>query len=89
MVETLLEFPNVDPNARNCTQETPLHAAVQYDNEPIVSILLDWGVEVDSRDMYGRTPLWYARNWRYTRIAELLMEYNADIIMALRQCKCL
>jgi ankyrin repeat protein len=54
-----------DANARNQSQYTPLHIAM---NDAMVKLLLDLGADVNSRDRYQRTPLNLAMNVAKARL---------------------
>ncbi|KAI0883149.1 ankyrin repeat protein [Annulohypoxylon maeteangense] len=53
---------------------TPLSIAVRFGHEKSVTLFLDTGkVDVNSRDNFGRTPLWWATKRGYSHISKLLM----------------
>ena len=58
-------------------KDTPLIVAVYYGYKAVVEVLLEAGVEVNSRDAYGKTALYWARWTNYRRIAKLLTKYGA------------
>ncbi|KAL2830861.1 ankyrin repeat-containing domain protein [Aspergillus cavernicola] len=61
IVAMLLQTERVDINARIRSGWTPLSkAAAHADDEGILSILLDAGADVDTKDDRGRTPLFHA-----------------------------
>ena len=60
---------------------TPLHLAANNGDLKLVQLLLDYGLDVDSLDEYGNTPLIYASRSGHRRapsIARLLIERGAD-----------
>ena len=66
---TLLNFkilktstcPELDINALNHYNRSPLHCAAAYGNLEAVETLLQCGAQIDIRDRNGKTPLDYAR----------------------------
>ena len=62
LVNTNAELVNSkDANPRpDLHSETPLHLAAQYDREDIVQFLLANKADVNAKDDYGRTPLYWA-----------------------------
>lgn len=62
MMEMLINETKGDVNARNLRGYTPLHTAVKYGNEDLVTFLLETGkFEVDARTVPdGETPLFLA-----------------------------
>jgi hypothetical protein len=44
----------------------------------VASLLLDRGVNVEERDGYGRTALYYAVNGGFTEVVEILLSYYRD-----------
>ncbi|MHC4708084.1 MAG: ankyrin repeat domain-containing protein, partial [Planctomycetota bacterium] len=51
--------------------------AARHGHREIAELLLAYDADVDIRDVYGRTPLWYAQREGYTEIAELLSKHGA------------
>ena len=58
-------------------EDTPLIVAVYYGYEPVVEKLLKAGVEVNFRDGYGKTALYWASWANYRSIAKVLIENGA------------
>ena len=48
-------------NAKGSSDGTPLHFAVAKGNQKMATLLLANGADVNSKDVYGATPLSYAR----------------------------
>lgn len=75
--ELLYAGANADIHDKQFMQ-TPLMVAAELGDEPIIRTLLDWGVKVDERDVFGRTALMWAAEKGYSGIVELLLEAGAD-----------
>ena len=58
-------------------EDTPLIVAVYYGYETVVEVLLEAGVEVNFRDGYGKTALYWAKWANYRSIAKLLTDDGA------------
>jgi ankyrin repeat protein len=61
---------------------TPLHCAVWKGHQPVVSILLEAGADVNAHnenDHWGTTPLHAAAHANQAEIAQLLIEHGADV----------
>lgn len=73
------ELVEKDPqllNARNTRQSTPLHVAVDVNNEEIVCYLIDRGADINAINASSWTPLYYAKK---LEMAKLLVEKGAEI----------
>lgn len=68
------DFAQADIDGR-----TPLHMAVESGNLKLVSFLLINGAPVNQSDFFGQTPLARAIATDHKEIAELLVEYDAQI----------
>jgi ankyrin repeat protein len=62
--------------ARNARQSTPLHVAVDSDNESMTRYLIEKGSDVNALNSNEWTPLFYAKT---INIARLLVDKGADI----------
>jgi len=56
-----------------------LHLASLYGHEEVVRILLGKGADADSRDTYGRTPLFYSTEKGYSKVIQVLLDHDKDI----------
>jgi ankyrin repeat protein len=73
------ELVEKDPQlvkAKNARQSTPLHVAVDVNNEPIARYLIEKGADLNAVNGNNWTPLFYAKE---KEIAKLLVEKGADI----------
>ena len=81
LVRLLIEN-GVDVNHADDSGITPLHWAVEYDNEEAVRLLLDAGACTESSDSSGETPLHWAAWTGHAGSAALLLRYGADVSSA-------
>jgi hypothetical protein len=56
-----------------------LHLASMYGHEQVVRVLLGKGASADSKDTYGRTPLYYAAENGHSKVIEVLLNQDKDI----------
>lgn len=75
-VKELVEKDSQLVKARNTRQSTPLHVAVDLENETIARYLIERGSDVNALNSNEWTPLFYAKT---KSIAGLLVENGADI----------
>ena len=52
---------------------------VKENNIDKINELLESGVNVNVKDKYGNTPLYYASTYGQLQIAKLIIEYGADV----------
>lgn len=80
-VELLLRDGNADPNAEDFDHRTPLHAAVGKADSAfeIIELLISWGANVNSKDVYCFTPLHLAALDGLAHCVELLIYHGADV----------
>ena len=71
----MLLFPRATPE----DQKTVLFSAVQAGVLDAVSRLLDAGIDVNTRNKDGQTPLMLAARFRHARLTTLLLERGADV----------
>ena len=62
-------------NACNLSRQTPLHCAVETGQLKVVQFLLEHGVEMTKKDVFGRTPLDIAKVLNKVEITNLLQKY--------------
>jgi hypothetical protein len=73
---------SVDP--RGHQRRTPLQSAVYYEDFEMVQALLDYGVDVNTQDNNGYSPLSYASNFAWQggfndpRVVRLLLDHGAN-----------
>ena len=60
-------------------EDTPLIVGVYYGYKSVVEALLEANAEINLRDGYGKTALYWARWANYRSIAQLLVE-NGGIL---------
>lgn len=77
LVKLLVE-KGADVNLQSDDEISPLHWAVEYDNEEIVEYLLTHGAKTDSRDKLYETPVHWAAWTGHHRSAKLLLSYGGD-----------
>jgi len=84
--DLLTEYSTI--NERDSSYWTPLHIASliggkgEKENRAQVvmaRLLLSLGAEIDSRDMFGRTPLWIAINKGYGILTRIFLERGANV----------
>ncbi len=69
---------SVEP--RDNSENTPLYSAAFYGDLEMVQVLLEYGVDINAQNRYGRTPLSFASldDRDDPRVARLLVERGAD-----------
>lgn len=55
---------------------TPLHLAALQGYKEIAALLISRGADVNARDSSNLSPLYYAIEYRYTELAELLRRHG-------------
>ncbi|CAM9757670.1 unnamed protein product, partial [Ectocarpus fasciculatus] len=58
--------------------ETALHYAAQYDKGAAIPVLMEAGGDIESPDIFGRTPLFFAARSGSCAAARALLELGAD-----------
>ncbi|MCP4726221.1 MAG: ankyrin repeat domain-containing protein, partial [bacterium] len=74
------ELINNDPgiiDSRTIDGSTPLHLAVMKQNHEIVTFLIEKGSDINTKDVYGRTPADKAQIMNDDRMAGLLRQHDA------------
>lgn len=77
LVKLLVEN-GADVNLQSDERISPLHWAVEYDNEEIVEYLLSKGADINSRDHSYETPLHWAGWTGHHKSARLLLACGAN-----------
>lgn len=65
---------NAKIDARNNSEEAPVHVAAQFQSTEIVDILLKQGANIESRDASGCTPLHHAARCNQKDMIQHLIE---------------
>ncbi len=79
ILSMLLETAEMDPNATNRHQRTPLHLTALCGSCDATSVLLDHGAKLEAMDRWGATPLSVAYSNKNFPVAILLIEAGACI----------
>ena len=66
-------------NQRNNERYTPLHCAIIHDHYDVVSLLLNYGADVQATDASAATPLLMATQKQDHRMIELLLQHGASV----------
>ncbi|XP_064991381.1 probable E3 ubiquitin-protein ligase XBOS33 [Musa acuminata AAA Group] len=61
---------------------SPLHVAASGGHSEIAMMLLEYGADVNSRNIYGRTPLMEACNNGYWEVVQTLLLYKCNVSRA-------
>lgn len=80
-------FLEVDLNHKNHSGLTALHYAVLTNNLDTVKLLLSYGADVTSQDIYGFSPLHTAAALGFLHMASLLILYGADVFAMTDTCE--
>ena len=70
-VELLIATNRVDVDSKDYYNSTPLSIAARMGHKYVVASLLTKNPALNSKDNFGRTPLWWARR---TEIADFLLQ---------------
>jgi ankyrin repeat protein len=85
-VESLLGR-RMDIKARNASNQTLLDRAAAKGNVDVVRLLIERGrAEVDSRDMWGWTPLHEACRFGNAEVSRALVDHGANVNASQRNC---
>lgn len=75
----VVQHSDMSLTARSESGLSGLHLASIYGHDQVVRILLGRGADADSKDTYGRTPLFYATENGHLSVVEVLLEQGKDI----------
>jgi serine/threonine-protein phosphatase 6 regulatory ankyrin repeat subunit B len=79
LVGLMLEKNKAVAGETGRSQKTPLHYAIEYNQQPIIKLLIDYGADINARDIDGYTPLMYAAQTNDLVTGKLLLEKGADV----------
>ena len=84
MVKQILASPLVNPDSdvNNSWSITPILAAAKYGHTDIVQILFDRGADINKRDIFGKTSLYYAAENGKVHTVQVLMNLGAELPLA-------
>ena len=74
---TLLE-KGVSTNTRDIGGRTPLHSAINNENEALVRMLVEAGARVESKDTFGLRPLSIAVYKGSIPLVRMLLDFHAN-----------
>ena len=77
-VAQLLLDHNANINCGDMSGKTPLHHAVEKNDEDMTTFLLHAGAQLEARDIAQRTPLFTAIECRLENMVYVLLEFGAD-----------
>eukprot|EP01136_Pigoraptor_vietnamica_P027724 Opistho-1_new@84366 len=78
-IKQILTPLNVNCNAADGRQSTPLHLAAGFNRKGVVEYLLQSGADVHAKDKGGLVPLHNACSYGHYDVAELLIKYGASV----------
>lgn len=70
----LVERTSAKPDLVNAQLATPLHIACKYNHHNVVKFLIGCGVDVNTQDEYGQTPLLLCCIHGHRELLSLLVE---------------
>lgn len=76
----LMVSHNVDPNLTNEDGLTALHQCCIDESQEMLSLLLEYGADVNARDSELWTPLHAAATCGHIQLCEILVLHNADLL---------
>ncbi len=68
-----------DVNARDESEETPMHSAAYFNSLEVAQVLLAHGADVNARNKNKWAPLHNAANRNYLEVAQALLAHGADV----------
>lgn len=64
-------------------ETTPMHLAVVKNNKDILKVLFASGADINFKDKYGKTPLYYALNNENLEISAFLLKLGRNLMKKL------
>lgn len=83
ILQTILSYSQIKVNYNivNKSQNTPLHLALENNNNEIALLLIDIGVELNKKNKHDLTPLMICCERNNVEIAKKLMSMNNSLIL--------
>ncbi len=81
-LEALTAQYEADPeivHALNDMDKTPLHYAATYGRDETIKALIEWGADINARDITGMTPLHITGTLNRVSEARILLDAGADL----------
>ena len=78
IARTLVEVCSADVNIRDCCETSPLHSAAKVGCLEVMELLIEKGAEIDAKDRFGNTALFYAVDENRMEAVKLLIARGAD-----------
>lgn len=76
MFKVFLDFQGYDIMSVNDQKESLIHCALEYEDK--VTLLISLGLNINSQDRYGNTPLYCAVQKNLHKVLKILLDNNAD-----------
>lgn len=80
VIQLLIEHGQTDVNVRSKSLLTPLHIAIVEKNLDVYNALLNFGADMDVKDLYGNTIAHWAAYVGYLPIFESIIQHKANLI---------
>ncbi|MEL7001788.1 MAG: ankyrin repeat domain-containing protein [Bacteroidota bacterium] len=77
VLDSLLQTTDVNTESKN--KSGLLHFATYCNQKEVFDFLINKGINIDTKNIYGDTPLFYALQRRSTAMVEKLLEKKADV----------
>ena len=79
IVQILVQAPNIDINARNYRDDTPLHIALYKENIPTAHALINCGADVNAENVDRISPIIIVIYYNDTYTLNLLISHGANV----------